>query len=301
MKQSLIPLLFAALFFAACGEKPAPTPEAPAATEPDLSIIIGEKIGLITPANCTQEGILAAYGKDAKVDSIYLIDGMYGEGVVLFPDNPRRKVSVFWDNHNDPGRPAFIRIDGDSTGITDWKTAEGITLGTPLAELEKLNGNAFEISGFGWDYGGYVTDWKGGKFNISLGIRMAPTADEASAKVSGEGGFNSQNPDMQAAKPVVTRMEFRFLANEKLPDCIAALVAADKEQGRMNVLKLNLNGSDHYWLQSGAAAYDGIEYVYQVIKDGKCEEVCQMGGMRMPPPCQKVYEGKQWELVWEEK
>ncbi len=302
MRQTILPILFAALFFVACGEKPEKPSETPATTEPDLTIVIGEKVGLITPANCTREGVLAAYGNDAKVDSLYIIDGMYGEGVVLFPDNPRRRVEIYWDKDFDPKRPSYIRIDGDSTGVTDWKTSNGLSLGTPLAELEKLNGKPFEISGFGWDYGGFVTDWKGGNFNSSLSIRMEPTAEgDASAKVSGEGGFNSQNPDMQAAKPVVSRMEFRFLANEQLPTCIMEKISADKEQGKMNVFKMNVNSSDHYWLQSGAAAYDGLEYVLIVGKDGKCEEVCQMGGMRMPPPCQKLYEGKQWELVWEEK
>ncbi len=297
MTKSTILLLFAALFFAACGEKPAPTSEAPAATEPDLSIVIGEKVGLITSANCSQEAILSAYGNDAKVDSLYIIDGMYGEGVVLFPDNPRRRVEIYWEKEFDTKRPAYIRIDGDSTGVSDWKTSNGITIGTPLADLVKLNGKAFDISGFGWDYGGFVTDWKGGNFNSSMMIRMEPAGNEASAKVSGEGVFASDNADMVAANPKVSRMEFRFLANEKLPDCITALVAADKEQGKMNVLKMNVNGTDHYWLQSGAAAYDGIELIY----DANCKEVCKTGGMRKPLDCMKVYEGKQWELVWEEK
>jgi hypothetical protein len=240
---------------------------------------------------------LSAYGNDAKVDSLYIIDGMYGEGVVLFPDNPRRRVEIYWEKEFDTKRPAYIRIDGDSTGVSDWKTSNGITIGTPLADLVKLNGKAFDISGFGWDYGGFVTDWKGGNFNSSMMIRMEPAGNEASAKVSGEGVFASDNADMVAANPKVSRMEFRFLANEKLPDCITALVAADKEQGKMNVLKMNVNGTDHYWLQSGAAAYDGIELIY----DANCKEVCKTGGMRKPLDCMKVYEGKQWELVWEEK
>jgi hypothetical protein len=297
MKKSTILLLFAALLFAACGEKPAPTTEAPAATEPDLSIFIGERVGLITPANCTREGVLAAYGNDAKVDSLYIIDGMYGEGVVLFPDHPRRRVEIYWEKEFDPKRPAYIRIEGDSTGVSDWKTSNGITIGTPLADLVKLNGKAFDISGFGWDYGGFVTDWKGGNFNSSMMIRLEPAGNEASAKVAGEGSFASDNPDMVAANPKVSRMEFRFLANEKLPDCITALVAADKVDGKMNVLKTNVNGTDHYWLQSGAAAYDGIELIY----DANCKEVCKTGGMRKPMDCMKVYEGKPWELVWEEK
>ncbi|MCC6726122.1 MAG: hypothetical protein IT258_16565, partial [Saprospiraceae bacterium] len=280
-----------------CGEKPAPAPETPTSTEPDLSIVIGEKLGLITPTNCTREAVLAAYGNDAKVDSLYIIDGMYGEGVVLFPDNQRRRVEIYWDETLDPKRPAYMRIEGDSTGVSDWKTSNGITVGTTLADLERLNGKPFDISGFGWDYGGFVTDWKGGSFNASTMIRLEPAGHFAPANVSGEGTFSSDNADMVAAKPVVSRMEFRFLADEKLPDCIAALVAADKEQSKMSVLKTNVNGTDHYWLQSGAAAYDGIELIY----DANCKEVCKSGGMRQPMPCMKVYEGKQWELVWEEK
>jgi hypothetical protein len=297
MKKTTIHLLFFVLFFAACGEKPAPTPETPTVSEPDLSIVIGEKVGLITPSNCTQDGVLAAYGKDAKVDSIYLIDGMYGEGVVLFPDNPKRRVEIYWEKEFDLKRPAYIRIDGDSTGVSDWKTADGLTIGTPITEVQKLNGKAFDLSGFGWDYGGFVTDWKGGKFNTSLGLRFEAKNAEASGKVSGEGVFSSDSPDMVAASPVVSRMEFRFLANEKLPDCIMALVAADKVEGKMNVHKMSVNGIDHYWLQSGAAAYDGIELIY----DANCKEVCKTGGMRKPLDCMKAYEAGKWELVWEKK
>jgi hypothetical protein len=302
MKKTTIPLFFMALFFAACGDKPAPTPETPTVTAPDLSIVIGEKVGLITPANCTQEGVLAAYGKDAKLDSIYLMEGMYGQGVVLFPDNPKRRVEIYWEKDFDPKRPSYIRIDGDSTGVSDWKTSNGITIGTPLTDLVKLNGKAFDISGFGWDYGGFVTDWKGGNFNSSMTIRMEPAGNEASAKVAGEGVFASDNPDMVAANPVVSRMEFRFLANEKLPDCITALVAADKVEGKMNVHKMNVNGVDHYWLQSGAAAYDGIELIYEFnAQAATCKEACKTGGMRRPLDCMKAYEAGKWELVWEEK
>ncbi len=297
MKKSIVSFLFLALLFAACGEKKAPNSETPSGTEPDLGIVIGEKVGLITPANCTREGVLAAYGTDAKVDSIYIIDGMFGEGVVIFPDNPRRRLEVYWDAEFDPKRPAYIRIDGDSSGVSDWKTADGIAIGTPMTEVQKLNGKAFDVSGFGWDFGGFATDWKGGKFNSSLLLRFEPKAADGAPKVSGEGVFASDNPDMVAAKPVVSRLEFRFLADEKLPDCVTALVKADKVDGKMSVFKMAVKGVDHYWLQSGAAAYDGIEFIY----DANCKEVCKTGGMRMPMDCMKAYEAGKWELVWEEK
>jgi hypothetical protein len=299
MKKATPALFATAALLAACGEKPAPPPEAPPAAGPDLGIVIGEKVGLITAANCTREAVLAAYGNDAKVDSLYIIDGMYGEGVVLFPDQPRRRAEIYWSVENDPKRPLYIRIEGDSTGATDWKTAEGITIGTPMATIEQMNGKPFSFSGFGWDYGGFVSDWKGGKFNASFSPRFdaGSTDPTAIGKVSGEGVHESNSPDVAAAKPIVTSLSFRFLANEKLPDCIAALVKADKVEAKMVVLKTNVGGTDHYWLQSGAAAYDGIEHIY----DANCKEVCQSGGMRVPPPCMKVYEGKQWEVVWEEQ
>ena len=63
------------------------------------------------------------------------------------------------------------------------------------------------------------------------------------------------------------------------------------------VYKMPVNGIDHYWLQSGAAAYDGIEFIY----DANCKEVCKTGGMRKPLDCMKAYEAGKWELVWEEK
>jgi len=49
-----------------------------------------------------------------------------------------------------------------------WTEAgTGVRVGTSLGELNRLNGRAFEFSGFDWDfdwdYGGYVSDWKGGK------------------------------------------------------------------------------------------------------------------------------------------
>lgn len=263
----------------------------------DFTIIPGEKVGRITPQNCTKEGILAAYGNDAKLDSVYLSEGMFGEGVVIYPNDARKRVEIFWDKDWDPSRPSFMRIYGDSTG-SDWKTVDGITIGTTMAAVEKINGKPFNISGFGWDYGGFVIDWNGGKFNTSVGLRFSPSDNApTSEKIMGEGGHSTSEPEMIAANPEVQMMDFRFLANEKLPDCIMALVQADKESGKMNVFKMTVNGTDHYWLSSGAAAYDGVELIY----DANCKEVCKTGGMRRPLDCMKIYEKGKRQLIWEEK
>jgi hypothetical protein len=44
----------------------------------------------------------------------------------------------------------------ESGGACEWKAAHGITLGTSLVQLERLNRHPFTLAGFGWDYGGRV-------------------------------------------------------------------------------------------------------------------------------------------------
>lgn len=285
------------LLAAACTPKKAP--DQPSADKRlDFSIEPGLRVGLITAGTTSREAVLAAYGDLAKTDSIYLVEGMMDEGVVLFPNAPRRTAYIYWDNSLDPKRPAFIRMNGDSTGASDWKTTSGLTIGSTLADVERLNGKPFRLSGFGWDYGGMVIDWQGGKLAASaLHLTFSPMSGKTAERLFGEGeGFLSNEPDVVAADPRVVSMEFRILANDPLPACLESKVTALKGEGKMVVVrKMNVGGADHYWVSDGSAAFDGIEYIY----DANCVEKCQVGGFRMPQECSKVYDQGQWEVVRE--
>ena len=88
----------------------------------------------------------------------------------------------------------------------------GIRRGMTLAEVEKLNGRPFVLVGFDWDYGGAVTDWKGGALagpaaggcTVSVSFALPDDVDEAiSAAVAGDTEFSSSDTTMKAAKPVV--------------------------------------------------------------------------------------------------
>lgn len=289
------------LLLAACQPQTTPTPTPTPAPSPadnrlDFTIEPNVRVGLIKAADATRETVLAAYGNLARVDSVYLYEGVQDEGVVLFPDEPRRTAYLYWDKAMDTRRPAFIRILGDSTGTTEWKTTDGLTIGTPIAEVERLNGKPFMISGFGWDYGGMVTDWQGGKFNGALGLAFSPATDKPSAdRILGEGGHPSNDPDIRAAEPRIVRLDVRFLAHETLPACIDEKVKAATDKPQIIVRKMTVQGADHYWVSDGAAAYDGIEYIY----DADCQEKCRVGGMRQALECSKAYEGGTWEVVWE--
>lgn len=192
-------------------------------TTPDprlnFTIELGERVGLITPDSCSREDVLALYGDSARIGQIHLGEGLFAEGVILFPDNPRRTVEIFWDPSIDPTYPSYFGISGTEDGETDWKTTEGITIGTPLAELERLNGRSFQFFGFGWDYGGRVSDWNGGNLDPTLGLRLDPEGSEnVPETLIGDQTISSDNPALEGLEVVVSALEVNFGRSYNYPD-----------------------------------------------------------------------------------
>ena len=112
------------------------------------------------------------------------------------------------------------RIEPVREAGSHWKTADGIGIGSTLAEVEKLNGKPFKLSGFDWDLGGFVNDFAGGALlkragGCRLGLRFEPGTGaiaNATAKVAGDKRFSSADPDMRAAKPVVSEISISWPA-----------------------------------------------------------------------------------------
>lgn len=211
--------IFALLTLFSCQKNPksAPDPRFNFTIEP------GKRIGLITPEKCSPKDVLLAYGDSATVENIYLVEGMEGKGIVLFGKSPRRRVEVFYDKEIDAETPAFIRIRGVGAfdGGSDWAMENGIKIGSPIAEVQKINGVAFDVSGFGWDYGGRVTNWNGGKFDNQTGLQIALMSDDAPLpEISGEVILKSDNPVLAKFSPVVDAFELNF----RLPDAKPELV-----------------------------------------------------------------------------
>lgn len=127
----------------------------------------------------------------------------YAEGTetynctIIFADSPNELV-VKWKEGKDYVEPEFLDLWGKKTR---WKLDNGITLGTPLNELVKLNGADFTFSGLGWDYGGIPTFGKG-KLNTqcySLRIDGEPIGkwnDKDYKKISGDGVTVSTKSDI---------------------------------------------------------------------------------------------------------
>jgi len=162
-------------------------------------------IGVATAAD-TLDSLKQRYGaSNIKVGDVPGAEGEELPGWMLYPDDPKRRIYIYLD---DAGKhPSLLRVlDGEST----WSRSDGIHMGLTLTELVKLNGKPIQFSGFGWDYGGTVSDWHHGnieKKGISGGLTLCPP-DFPGDKYpqdypSGEADFSSDNAAVVRDPPVI--------------------------------------------------------------------------------------------------
>jgi hypothetical protein len=136
------------------------------AQQNDWLVVPGERLGPIS-STVTRAGLERLLGKanirDQKVDS--------GEGqepaTVVFPEKPGATLAIFW---RDSGaiRDVIMCYQRDDH-FCKWHTKEGVSLGTSLEQLEKLNGRPFEFTPWGSDVGGNIVSWQGGRLAGVLG------------------------------------------------------------------------------------------------------------------------------------
>ena len=124
-------------------------------------IVPGIKAGPIT-ANTSEKDIIKIYGKaNVKREEAVDGEGMESEpSSVIYPYNPEKTIKILWKDTNQMKFPKALELFGVKSL---WKTAEGISLGTSVKELEKLNGGPFSFWGFGFDAGGAIKSWDKGK------------------------------------------------------------------------------------------------------------------------------------------
>ena len=210
-------LAAAALFLGACnsGHKntedtstgPPGPKEQPAARAIDFIIVPGQRVGAITAAS-TEADIKELYGEDnVEYRSVHIGEGESQPGIAVFPNTPD-ELEIVWDIAAATGNPEFIRISNENTA---WRTVQGVTVGTSLKELEKINGKPFQLYGFGWDYGGLVSDWKSGKLNSHLIIALEPADwEEVGPEVSGDIILSSDDPKVRKLNARVASMVVTF-------------------------------------------------------------------------------------------
>ena len=168
--------------------------------------------------DASHAGLVAAYG--AANVAWREVDGAEGEKIhasIVFPDDPKRRLELFWFDEKKRTGLASIRPARDNRVAAQNGLAPGLT----LAQVEKLNGGPFSLSGFQWDYGGFVGDWQGGALSkpaaggclVTVRFTLPETTPDAVASaVAGDRTFSSTDPKMRAAKPIVDEIAFGYPA-----------------------------------------------------------------------------------------
>ncbi|NID08977.1 hypothetical protein [Fibrivirga algicola] len=194
-------------------------------------IIPGKQVGPVK-ANATEASLIALLGaKNVVRDTIYVAEGTYEIGTTLFK-NTADQAQILWVDKRHVARPESVLIrpaydqdaklmPGAAGPVSQWQTNTGIKLGSSLRHIEKLNGRAFTLYGFDWDYGGLSTDWKGGSLaekdgrtfiGIGFGLPESMTGDEKKLyeSVMGDREFSSAMPAMHQLNPTVQNLTISF-------------------------------------------------------------------------------------------
>jgi len=186
---------------------------APASSQEEWHIAPGQA-GSVSRSSSEAE-LRRTYGTSV-LDSfrIELGEGETAPGTVLYPADSLRRAEILWRDTVSRKTPQRLVLRGTRSL---WQVGPGVSLGSSLKELERLNGRPFILAGFGWDYSGVVTDWKGGALDSALtGIKLylipAPQQQESAAysEVLGDRDYSSSLPAMQELNPRVYQIFVDF-------------------------------------------------------------------------------------------
>lgn len=161
-------------------------------------------------AGVSEAALIATYGAENIVEQT--LPGAEGESYtasVLFPDNPERRLEIVWADETRRTQPASISVTGENSV---WTGPNGLSIGDELARVEEVNGRPFKLWGFGWDYGGWVSDWDGGAFAPNLGCmtRARFQATQENGNMQGDSEFLSNALEMRDSAPRVTAFALVF-------------------------------------------------------------------------------------------
>jgi hypothetical protein len=204
------PIWIALLF--GCSQAHDVKPSAAAGFE--WQIVPGRSAGLIT-AEGSEADLRQQYGRSAVApERIEIGEGETAPGTVLFRSDSLRRLEIIWRDTVRRAHPARLILRGDSSR---WTLDRGISLGTTLQDLERLNGRAFKLAGFGWDYSGVVFDWSGGALDSLLsGVKLyldpGPNTYESAPyrQVLGDREYSSDLPAMRRLSPRIYQIFVDF-------------------------------------------------------------------------------------------
>jgi len=162
------------------------------------------------------EQLKRIYGnKNVRTTRIVSMEDEYYLGTILYENTPD-EVIIQWKDTTNLSKVSSVRLacmydQKSEKYIVDskWFTRCGIVLGMPLTSVVELNGVDFMFYGLGWDYGGGISDWKGGNLAnkniyVTLGVDdMTPEQEKQYLKILGDKEYSSANTAARNLDPMV--------------------------------------------------------------------------------------------------
>lgn len=186
----------------------------------DWTVIPGLRAGPITAAT-TRADLVRLFGKENVEEGGVGMGDAVIEGTVVLAARPEMSFDVEWVEGSSETRVYSLHfcVSGLAKSCK-WHTQGGVTKGMTLKTLESLNGRAFTLLGFDWDYEGTVVSWRGGALEKlsrgCVGVRLMPVdAKHDPPELSGDGEFSSANPLMHEANPTVDVLSLGFECGAK--------------------------------------------------------------------------------------
>ena len=209
--MSRILLLTAAFLVSACAKQESPRAGAGRDT---LWLIARDPANDAVHATDSEASLRRRYGDSNVVaGAVNVGEGETEAGTILFPRDSTRRLTIMWADSLKRTHPTNVEVDGSPTR---WVVFPGVSLGTSLADLERLNGRPFRLFGMDFDYSGTVESWEGGRLDSLwtptgesrrfVGLRLQPNngGDSAAyARVMGERLFSSSDSAMRVLNPKV--------------------------------------------------------------------------------------------------
>jgi len=155
--------------------------------------------------------LATAFGsKNITFTDVEASDGSKVPASVLFPNDPKRRLEVWWSNPTARSGLHLIVLGGQSI----WTAPGGMRLGQTLEQAEKLNHKPFKLKGFDKDRVATVSDWDGGAMaslaggcKSGLSLRADPKAPaDAMSALSADKEYSSSDPAVRGARPTVSEI-----------------------------------------------------------------------------------------------
>jgi hypothetical protein len=148
--------------------------------------------------------------KNVTFADVEAADGTKVPASILFPNDPKRRLEVWWSDPTHRSDIHLIVVGGQST----WTAPGGLRLGQTLELVEKINHKPFKLKGFDKDRIATLSDWDGGALatlpgdcNAGLSLRADTKASaEKIGALSADKEYSSSDPAIRATKPTITEI-----------------------------------------------------------------------------------------------